>query len=218
MENIDFQLNNIMMIQNQITSNIGEQMQTIGIQMINMGIQMLNKGMQMPGIGNISYMNGQIMGLQAQLMNIGMQINNMGMQMGNMDMGMGMPMNNMNIAMPMNIMDMGMPMNNMDMGMPMNNMDMGMPDNQKKEMNITFNTTQGIKKNIVVDYGTSIDDMLKKYLKEVNHPELIDNNDKIIFLYIANKLKFGDKTKIEDYFKFNHHPLIIVNDISNYIK
>ena len=171
------------------------------------------------------------MNLQNQLMNIGMQMNNnMGMQMNNMDMGV--QMNNMDMGMQMNNMDMGMQMNN-NMGMQMNN-NMGMQmnnnmgmqmminlmkkfNNQKEKINITFKTTQGNEKNIAVDYGTSIDDMFKKYLKEVNHPELINNKTKIVFLYNAKKLKFGDKTKIEDYFKFVDNPVIIVNDVNNYI-
>ena len=159
---------------------------------------MINEGMLMPGIGNISYINEQIMNLQNQLMNIKMPMNNnMGMSMNN---DMLMPMNNF----------MGIPINNF-MGMQMNN-NMEALDNIKK-MNITFKTTQGISKNIVVDYGTSIDNMLKKYLKEVNHPELINSKDKICFLFNARKLKFGDKTKIEDYFKNTFIPKIVVNEV-----
>ena len=57
--------------------------------------------------------------------------------------------------------------------------------------------------------------MLKIYLKKVNHPELINTKDKICFLFNAKKLEFGDKTKIEDYFKYNKNPVIIVNDLEN---
>ena len=96
----------------------------------------------------------------------------------------------------------------------MNN-NMKILDDKKERMNITFKTTHGNVNNIKVDYGTSIDDMLKKYLKHINHPELINNKNDIAFLYNAQILIFGDKTKIEDYFKYNNHPNIIVNDLKN---
>ncbi len=48
-------------------------------------------------------------------------------------------------------------------------------------------------------------------------PELINRKDKIGFLYKAIKVRFDDKTKVEDYFKCDPYPIIIVNEIDNLI-
>ncbi len=63
--------------------------------------------------------------------------------------------------------------------------------------------------NLTVSYGTTLDQLLKYYLKRINCTELI-GTDKIRFLYEARSLSFGDKTPIEKYFKNNINPKIIV--------
>jgi V8-like Glu-specific endopeptidase len=47
---------------------------------------------------------------------------------------------------------------------------------------------------------TTIDKMLRVYLKKVNKEELYNHNDKIVFITGEYKLKFGDKTPIENIF------------------
>ena len=79
-------------------------------------------------------------------------------------------------------------------------------------MNIIFNTTQGVSHTLLCEYGTTIDELLKKYLHRINKPELIE---KLCFLFNARQLKFGDKTKIEDFFKGISNPKVVVDDIYN---
>ena len=55
--------------------------------------------------------------------------------------------------------------------------------------------------SLIVDYGTSVDDMLKMYIEKINKPELFDQKDKIGFVYNLKSFKFGDKTPIETSFK-----------------
>ena len=55
--------------------------------------------------------------------------------------------------------------------------------------------------SLIVDYGTSVDDMLKMYIEKINKPELLDQKDKISFVYNLKSFKFGDKTPIETSFK-----------------
>ena len=86
------------------------------------------------------------------------------------------------------------------------------------KINIIFNTTQGTTHNMVMSHGTTIDEALKKYLKRVGRPDLInDNSNKICFLFNATKLKFGDNTPIEQFFKNAPNPKVVVNDINNLI-
>ena len=91
-------------------------------------------------------------------------------------------------------------------------------NSQIQKINITFKTTQGTAHLIRMDYGTTINEALKIYLKRVGRPDLIYNiTNKICFLYNANRLNFGDKTPIEKYFNYKENPMVIVNDVNNVI-
>ena len=48
--------------------------------------------------------------------------------------------------------------------------------------------------------------MLKKYLLRIDHPELINSNNKIYFSHGDSRLKFGDQTLVGEFFKntLNH--------------
>ena len=70
-------------------------------------------------------------------------------------------------------------------------------------------------KNVLLKYGTTIDQAFKKYLNLVDKPELINDN-RIIFLYNAIKLNFGDHRKVWNYFQLMN-PIIVVNDPFNLI-
>ena len=69
-----------------------------------------------------------------------------------------------------------------------------------------------MKSTIVVNYGTTIDTVLKQYCIRCNRTDLIDN-PKIAFLINGKKLKFGDKTTVEEYFK-NNDPTITVIEVN----
>jgi len=85
--------------------------------------------------------------------------------------------------------------------------------------NIIFVSTQGVSYNIYYNYGATIDEVLKAYLNEAETPELIDDRtNRICFLYNATRLRFGDETPIETFFRNSINPRIIVNDIENLIK
>ena len=159
-------------------------------------------------------------------------------------MGMCMPMagmGGMGGQMPMGGMMGGMgPMAGMGMNMNMMNMNndeewmkgfkMGVEevsggqsddlDDGKPKINAIFKTTQGVSHNLVYSYGTTIDAVLKKYLKRVNREDLINdekNKGKICFLFNAAQLKFGDNTPIEQFFKGILNPKVVVNDVNNLI-
>ena len=78
------------------------------------------------------------------------------------------------------------------------------------KMNIIFTDKKGLKRNLVLNHGTSIDQALKQYLNVVGKPELI-NNPKVLFLFNINKLEFGNNTPIEKYFNCMN-PRINVNE------
>ena len=151
--------------------------------------------------------------------------------------GMGMNMG----GMPNNMMGIGMQNMGVFGGMP--NMNMGMIEEEEwrkgykmgveednnpgsnfddsnspgPKINIMFTTTIGAKRNLKFKYGTTISQALKKYLESVNKPELFGQNDKVNFLYNANKIDFNDNTTIENKFRNVMMPKIVVNDTKGLI-
>ena len=84
-------------------------------------------------------------------------------------------------------------------------------------MNVIFRTSQGHTNAFVVNCGTTIDQLLKYYLRIMKKPELIGENNKIAFIFNGSKLKFGDQKPIKTYFGYNYMPKIVVNFAANYI-
>ena len=166
--------------------------------------------------------------------------------MPNMNM-QGMMFNNQNINMPMpNMMNTGnfnmMPfflamMNNPNMNFPVMNVGgnedwvngyklaMGEANINIDNSNLTsgnkitvvFKTTQGVITNVTIDHGKTVSELLQLYLKRMGKAELINNREGICFVFNATKINFDSQTKVEDFFKYNSFPNIIVNDVNNLI-
>ena len=84
--------------------------------------------------------------------------------------------------------------------------------NPGPKINIIFKTTKCTTYTMVFNYGTTIDQILEKFLKRFGRPELYGKSDKISFLFNASPLRFGDKTPVEEYFKGNQNPKVVVNE------
>ena len=54
--------------------------------------------------------------------------------------------------------------------------------------------------HLFFDYGTTVNEMLKIYLIKIGRNELINNNEKVSFLFNTKKIKFTDNTPIEIFF------------------
>ena len=150
----------------------------------------------------------------------------------------GMGMNNMmpNMMMNNNMMpNMMMMNNNMMPNMMMNNnqelkkeewlkvLELGVDviDNlniPEQKKNITFVTVWGIRYNLVFNYGTTIDQMIKQFFQRIERIDLYYNKTKdIIFIHNGIIIRFGDNTPIEKFFEGITAPKIMVNDIHNII-
>ena len=79
---------------------------------------------------------------------------------------------------------------------------------QSQKMNIIFKTINGERFLLVVNYGTTIDRLLKLYLWKRGEYE---RGKKFIYFYNVDQLKFGDQRLIEKVF-YPINPKIIVND------
>ena len=85
-------------------------------------------------------------------------------------------------------------------------------------MNVIFQATQGPIRNLTVNHGTTIDELLEKYFRLIGRPDLYEFKIKnFTFLFSAALLKFGDQTKVELFFKRAPMPKIYVNECNNCI-
>ena len=64
------------------------------------------------------------------------------------------------------------------------------------KINISFTGPTGLKSMIIVDTRTSVGELLKKYLKSINRSDLINRNDKFIFLHNSYKLRLDDMLEV----------------------
>ena len=78
----------------------------------------------------------------------------------------------------------------------------------RPKMNVIFTNTQGTTHIMLLNYGTTIDQMLEKYLIRAGK---YGDKDKICFLFCGIMLRFGDQTPIEEFFK-DAPPKVVVTD------
>ena len=82
------------------------------------------------------------------------------------------------------------------------------------KMNVIFKTCTGYTNNLLLNYGTTLDQMLKIYLKIIGLEDYyINKNNNICFLRNANEIIFGNEIPIEIYFKNAICPKIFFDDI-----
>ena len=82
------------------------------------------------------------------------------------------------------------------------------------EKKVIFNTTTGYRNTLYLNYGITIDQMLKIYLRIIGREDLYNNkNIQVFFLYNATKVKFGDKTPLWLFFRNNINPKVVVVNI-----
>ena len=86
-------------------------------------------------------------------------------------------------------------------------------NNIKGKTNVSFHTSRGKRIVIIADYGTTNEQILKQYLKRFDLPESLLIQEKIIFIYNANKINIGDKTPVEKFFNYSLTPSPIFFDI-----
>ena len=194
-QNAKFQLNSIQSqfasIEKQIQTlgafSIGSQINSIALQLLNTGIQMLFIGIQFPNM-NINEIN-----INEKIENLKNQLHLFQMRYSNI--------NNFNND-----------LNNI----PFQAQNMNLSNiNETKKMNIFFRSQGGSKRNIICEHGTTIREVLEKYLNSIDRSEFINNNS-IFFICTTGTLKgdgllrFDDETKIEDYFREKNTNIIEV--------
>ena len=103
-------------------------------------------------------------------------------------------------------------MNNMNNMNQMNNMQQYDVD----KINVVFKLTNGSIKIVTISLDKTVGELICIFLKKMGSEELIGNTKDICFLNNATKIKYNDKRKVRDVFKFTN-PTIMVNDVKNLI-
>ena len=80
-----------------------------------------------------------------------------------------------------------------------------------EKMNVIFKTAGG-KVHFIVDFGTTVKELLKKFFDRIGRPELM-GCEGIIFIFNAEKIEYENQTPIEKFFNHNPNPVIIVNNL-----
>ena len=65
--------------------------------------------------------------------------------------------------------------------------------------NVIFQNDQMKKTVLILNPNRTVDEMLTAYLKRIKNPELIGQNNKLLFLLNNNILSFGDQTPISNF-------------------
>ena len=85
---------------------------------------------------------------------------------------------------------------------------------EPNKINIVFKTTAKVKTNIVADHGQTMSEVLLLYLKKEGKEKLFKRCSGIFFLFNAQIIDIYDETKVEEFFKNESNPLIIVNEMN----
>ena len=212
LQNIKFQLKNIdmafenmiMLFQNMNLNNPEAQIKSMGIQMLSIGIQMMNIGIQMPNINNDLNILQQIQNISSQIKNIEMQISNPIQNSMVIGMNNNMMMNNRGIGMNQ--------MNNIGKEVVIRRENqVKIDDNILKNINkitVEFKTT-GKSYGIIVDYGTTVQELIKKFYEVIKKPE---KKGKYYFVFNAQIINNNDDTKVEYFFGRKLHAHITALD------
>ena len=84
-----------------------------------------------------------------------------------------------------------------------------------QKINVIFMDQRGYKNNFSVDFGTTINELLEKYVKIISRPDLIGENNMIVFTYNAKRIGFGDQTKVVESLNLSSHIRIQVNTLDD---
>ena len=94
------------------------------------------------------------------------------------------------------------------------------PNNQTSmygnKLNILFKTSHGKRFIILFDLGRTVEDLILTFFKRINQ-EYLFHQGGVFFIYNTKHIDYHLQTRIEQFFKFNTNPIIMVLDINNLI-
>ena len=198
--NIQMQNNNMLMMNNQVV----EQLFNLSIQLFNSGIQSFNIAKNMIMIMDTKIFYDQLRKISEQINSIINEndLNNMQQQMMQQQMLQQQMLQQQ--MMQQQMMQQQMMHQQMMQQQMINKQNMNTQDGP--QMSVEFKNIYENSKIITVPYGTTIKELLNKYLKSINSFD----NENISFAYNVIIINRNEQKKIEDYFERNPYPKILV--------
>ena len=179
-DNIQIQNYNISLMNNQI----GEQILNLSIQLFNAGIQAFNMGKNMIMLINKENVYEQLKKISERINSmISFDIQQKIMQQQMIQQSMMQPQI---IQQPM--------------------MQSQMMNGQRKYITVSFKLTNGKTINITVNSGSTVEELLKKFIAKDSEFQ----NGRINFIFNGKQINMNEKKAVIDFFKFSHNPNIMV--------
>ena len=186
-DNIEMQSNNMLMMNN---NSISEKILNLSIQMFNAGIQAFNTGKNMNMMMNMQNSYDKLKKISVQINSIISEYDNMN-QMQLMQQQMMMQQMQQQIMMQQQI----------------EAQQQLMKPHLKEKFNVIFQTVQGKKDGLAVDYDMTVEELLNRYINDYHGPV----KGKLVFLYNARQIKRNEKRTVKDFFD-NINTRVTVDD------
>ena len=90
------------------------------------------------------------------------------------------------------------------------------PQGQDLKLNFVFKTSQGMRFNLLFNYGRTVEDLIHTFFKRVDKEDLFTKGG-VAFVYNATQINYHSQNKVEEFFKYNSNPTIMVLDVNNLI-
>ena len=105
---------------------------------------------------------------------------------------------------------------NLNMINNMNNMN-NMNNVTNKKISVIFKTGKGLIFTVFIDFGKTVNYLIRVFFKRIGKPELINKPKEIGFIYNAKLINFNESQLVEDFFGGLSNVTITVNDIGDLI-
>ena len=102
---------------------------------------------------------------------------------------------------------------NLNMINNMNNMN----NVNNKKISVIFKTGKGLVFTVFIDFGKTVNYLIRVFFKRIGKPELINKPKEIGFIYNAKLINFNESQLVEDFFGGITNVTITVNDIGDLI-
>ena len=90
------------------------------------------------------------------------------------------------------------------------------PQGQDLKLNFVFKTSQGMRFNLLFNYGRTVEDLIHTFFKRVDKEDLFTKGG-VAFVYNATQINYHSQNKVEEFFKYNSNPAILFLDVNNLI-
>ena len=90
------------------------------------------------------------------------------------------------------------------------------PNFNSNKINCVFKASNGKTFSILFDTGRTVEDLILTFFKRIDQVDLFQKGG-VSFIYNTEQIDYHLKTRVENFFKYNTNPIIMVLDVNNLI-